>query len=172
MQLKYTTLLAGAVIGAPAGAADLKLSIEIPNLAVAEYHRPYVAIWIESAEQKFVDNLAVWYEIKKGNGAEGTKWLKDMRTWWRKSGRELTMPVDGVSAATRAPGVQQVSFSSSKGALAKLAPGSYEVVIEAAREVGGRELLRVPFTWPAKAAQSTQIKGEHEIGKVALNLTP
>lgn len=171
LQVKYT-LLAGAVIGAPAAAADLKLSIEIPALTVAEYHRPYVAIWIESAEQKFVDNLAVWYEIKKDNGAEGQKWLKDMRTWWRRSGRELTMPVDGVSSATRAPGEQQLSFSSSKGPLAKLAPGSYEIVIEAAREVGGRELLRVPFTWPATAPQSAQVKGEHELGKIALSLKP
>jgi len=170
MQLKYT-LLAGAVIGAPAGAADLKLSIEIPTLPVAEYHRPYVAMWIESTDQKFVDNLAVWYEIKKGNGAEGVKWLKDLRTWWRKSGRELTFPVDGVSSATRAPGEQQISFSSSKGPLGKLAPGSYQLVVEAVREVGGRELLRVPFTWPTQTAPA-QAKGEHELGKVALTVQP
>ena len=170
MQLKYT-LLAGAVIGAPAGAADLKLSIELPTLAVAEYHRPYVAMWIESTDQKFVDNLAVWYEIKKGNGAEGIKWLKDMRTWWRKSGRELTLPIDGVTSATRAPGEHQITFGTAKGALSTLKPGSYQVVIEAAREVGGREMLRIPFTWPA-SAQSAETKGEHELGKVALNLKP
>jgi hypothetical protein len=170
MQLKYT-LLAGAVIGAPAGAADMKLSIEIPTLAVAEYHRPYVAIWIESPDQKFVDNLAVWYDVKKREN-QGATWLKDMRQWWRKSGRELTFPVDGVTSATRAPGEQQISFSSSKGALSKLAPGSYQVVVEAAREVGGRELLRVPFNWPATVAQSAQVKGDHELGKVALNLLP
>jgi hypothetical protein len=171
MHLKYT-LLAGAVIGAPAGAAEMKLSIGLPALNVAEYHRPYVALWIESADQKFVDNLGVWYELKKGGGDEGTKWLKDLRTWWRKSGRELTMPVDGVSAATRAPGEHAISFSSSKGALAKLAPGSYQLVIEAAREVGGRELLRVPFTWPATTAQSAQARGEHELGKIVLNIQP
>jgi hypothetical protein len=170
MQLKYT-LLAGAVISAPAGAAELTVRVEIPTLPVAEYHRPYVAFWIESPEQKFVDNLAVWYEIKKGDN-EGTKWLKDMRQWWRKSGRELTFPVDGVSAATRAPGEQQITFSSTKGPLAKLAPGSYHLVVEAAREVGGRELLRVPFTWPATAAQSAEIKGAHELGRIALTLKP
>lgn len=170
MQLKYT-LLAGAVISAPAGAAEMKLAVELPTLNVAEYHRPYVAIWIESAEQKFVDNLAVWYDVKMRN-AEGEKWLKDMRQWWRKSGRELSFPIDGVTSATRAPGQQQISFSSSKGALAKLTPGSYQLVIEAAREVGGRELLRVPFTWPATAAQSASAQGEHELGKVALAITP
>jgi len=169
MQLKYT-LLAGAVIGAPAGAAELKLSVEIPGLKVAEYHKPYVAIWIEDTEQKFVDNLDVWYDLKKRDG-EGTKWLKDMRTWWRKSGRELTLPIDGVTSATRAPGEHQITFGTARGALAQLKPGSYQVVVEAAREVGGREMLRIPFTWPA-TAQSAAAKGEHELGKVALNLKP
>lgn len=169
MQLKYT-LLAGAAVCAPVTAADLKLSIEIPQLNVAEYHRPYVAIWIESTDQKFVDNLAVWYDVKKREN-EGTKWLKDLRQWWRKSGRELTLPADGLSSATRAPGEQQIAFATGKGALARLAPGSYQVVIEAAREVGGRELLRLPFVWPA-TAQNAQAKGEHELGKVALTLQP
>ncbi|MCP5329214.1 MAG: DUF2271 domain-containing protein [Steroidobacteraceae bacterium] len=170
MQLKYT-LLAGAVIGAPAGAADLTLSIEIPTLKVAEYHRPYVAVWIESTDQKFVDNLAVWYDLKLRDN-EGTKWLKDLRQWWRKSGRELNMPVDGLSSATRAPGEQRIGFGDKQGALARLAPGSYQVVIEAVREVGGRELLRLPLTWPATAAQTAQAQGEHELGKVALTVKP
>ena len=170
MQLKYT-LLAGAVIGAPAGAADLTLSIEIPTLKVAEYHRPYVAVWIESTDQKFVDNLAVWYDLKLRDN-EGTKWLKDLRQWWRKSGRELNMPVDGLSSATRAPGEQRIGFGDKQGALARLAPGSYQVVIEAVREVGGRELLRLPLTWPATAAQTAHAQGEHELGKVALTVKP
>jgi hypothetical protein len=169
MHLKYT-LLAGAVICAPAVAADLKLSIEIPKLTVAEYHKPYVAIWIESAEQGFVDNLAVWYDLKKRDN-EGTKWLKDMRQWWRKSGRELTLPIDGVSAATRAPGEQQIAFSSSKAPLSKLAAGNYQLVIEAAREVGGRELIRVPFQWPA-TAQNAKARGEHELGQISLTVQP
>lgn len=170
MHLKYT-LLAGAIISAPAGAAELKLGVEIPKLSVAEYHRPYVAIWIESPEQKFVDNLAVWYDLKMRNN-EGEKWLKDMRQWWRKSGRELSFPIDGVTSATRAPGEHQIGFSSTGGALAKLAPGSYQLVIEAAREVGGRELLRVPFSWPASAAQTAQAQGEHELGRISLSITP
>lgn len=170
MQLKYT-LLAGAVIGAPAGAADLTLGIEIPTLKVAEYHRPYVAVWIESTDQKFVDNLAVWYDLKLRDN-EGTKWLKDLRQWWRKSGRELNMPVDGLSSATRAPGEQRIGFGDKQGALARLAPGSYQIVIEAVREVGGRELLRLPLTWPATAAQTAQAQGEHELGKVALTVKP
>lgn len=168
--LRSSIALAAAGAAAPALAADLRLSIEIPRLTVAEYHRPYVAIWIEKPDQSFAGNLAVWYGIDIRNG-EGTKWLKDMRSWWRKSGRELTMPMDGLSSATRAPGTHHVVFSGARSPLKDLAPGDYQVVIEAVREVGGRELLRLPFRWPAGGAPAA-VKGSHELGAVSLELKP
>ncbi len=155
----------------PVLAAEMNVSVEIPKLNVAEYHRPYVAIWLEKSDQTFVGNLAVWYDVKLKNN-EGTKWLKDMRQWWRKSGRELDMPVDGLSSATRAPGEHKLSIPLDKLPLKDLAAGEYQLVVEAAREVGGRELLRVPFQWPAKTEQNLKIKGEHELGTVALDLKP
>ena len=170
MQVRYSFLL-GAALTSPVLAADLSVKVEIPRLTVAEYHRPYVAFWIEDANQSFVKNLAVWYDVKMKN-KEGEKWLKDMRQWWRKSGRELTMPVDGVSGATRAPGEHTLSFNSAKSGLDKLPAGEYALVVEAAREVGGRELIRVPFQWPAKSAQTAEAKGEHELGKISLQLKP
>src|SRR5690606_21939617 len=94
-----TSAALGTVLCAtPVLAAELQVSLELPKLNVAEYHRPYVAVWIEKADQSFAGNLAVWYDIKMRNNPEGagTKWLKDLRQWWRKSGRELTMPVDGL----------------------------------------------------------------------------
>ena len=79
----------------PAYAAELEVSVEIPKLNVAEYHRPYVAIWLEGADQKVASNLAVWYQMKDTAEGHGTKWLPDLRQWWRKSGRTLDVPVDG-----------------------------------------------------------------------------
>lgn len=48
----------------PAYAAELQVEVEIPRINVAEYHRPYVAIWLEGADQKVAANLAVWYLMK------------------------------------------------------------------------------------------------------------
>ncbi|QHE86705.1 DUF2271 domain-containing protein [Hydrogenophaga sp. BPS33] len=168
--IRYAAALSAAGLAWPAMAADLALKVEIPRLAVAEYHRPYVAIWIEKPDQSFAGNLAVWYDIKLRNN-EGTKWLKDMRAWWRKSGRELNMPVDGLSGATRAPGEHALQFNDSS-ALGKLAPGEYQLVLEAAREVGGREQVKVPFVWPPKAAATAQAKGEHELGAISVTVKP
>jgi hypothetical protein len=161
-----STLAAGSSL-----AAEATISVDIPQLNVAEYHKPYVAMWVESADGGKITNLAVWYHIKHKDN-EGTKWLKDMRQWWRRTGRELTMPADGLSSPTRAPGTHQINFDSTAKPLNGLTPGRYQLVIEAAREVGGRELLRVPFEWPPKAPATAQAKGDHELGAIALKLTP
>lgn len=82
------------------------------------------------------------------------------------------MPVDGVSGATRAPGEHTLSFNGAKSGLDKLPAGEYALVVEAAREVGGRELIRVPFQWPARSVQTADAKGEHELGKISVQLKP
>lgn len=161
-----TTLAAGSAV-----AGEAAIGIDIPRLTVAEYHKPYVAFWLENADGSRIINLAVWYDTKLKDN-EGTKWLKDMRQWWRRTGRELTMPADGLSSPTRAPGLHQIVFDSNATPLKGLAPGTYQLVVEAAREVGGRELLRVPFDWPPKAPVNLDAKGESEIGSVTLKLTP
>lgn len=163
-------LLPLLVLLSPAAfAADLDISVEIPRLDVAEYHRPYVALWLETPDQSHVANLAVWYDLKMKD-KEGEKWLKDLRQWWRRSGRSLEMPVDGVSAATRAVGTHQLSYKGSEAPLQSLPAGDYNLVVEAAREVGGRELLRVPFTWPQPATAKAQ--GTSELGAITLTVKP
>lgn len=161
--------LAGA---ASASASELAVSVEIPRLNVAEYHRPYVAVWVEDGERKVVANLAVWYQQKDTKEGAGTKWLADLRQWWRRSGREQTLPIDGVSGATRPAGQHQLTFHGGQPPLGDLAPGKYQLVVEAAREVGGRELLSLPFEWPAATAVSSQVRGEHELGLVTLDVKP
>jgi hypothetical protein len=166
-----TNFLAGPVLlfaTSPALAAGLDVSLTIPTLKVAEYHRPYVAIWLEPAGGE-AKTLAVWYDVKLKD-REGEKWLRDIRTWWRKSGRTLAFPVEGVSGATRAPGSHKVSFTAGKGPLGSLAPGQYELVIEAAREVGGRELLRMPFQWPPKGGEVVKAAGTSELGAASVTL--
>ena len=168
-----TTLSAAlmGVVSLPVVAADMNVKVEIPRLNVAEYHRPYVAVWLERPDQSVAATLAVWYDVKKKD-KEGEKWLKDLRQWWRRAGRDVQMPVDGVSGATRPAGEQQLTFSGDKGALAQLPPGDYILMVEAAREVGGREVVKVPLQWPPKAGQSARGKGESELGGITLDFKP
>lgn len=155
----------------PALAGDLGVKVQVPRIDVAEYHRPYIAIWVEGADQSIASNLAVWYQTDPKK-EDGTQWLKDLRQWWRRGGRELTMPVDGVTGATRPVGEHQVTFKGNSKQLASLAPGNYSLVVEAVREVGGRELVKLPFEWPIKQKHQATAQGKTELGAVALDLIP
>ncbi len=159
------------LVAAPALAADLDIKVGIPALDVAEYHKPYVAVWVEREDNSIAANLAVWYGIKMKNN-EGVKWLKDMRQWWRRGGNDLALPIDGVTGATRAPGEQLLSFSNGKAPLGKLPAGNYKLQVEAARETGGRELVSLPFTWPPQKAETLSAKGKSELGDISVQLKP
>jgi hypothetical protein len=159
------TATAAAAVAGPALAADITVSVEVPRLSVAAYHRPYVAVWIERPDNTAVRTLAVWYEVS--NVAEGKDWLKDMRTWWRRGGRSLSLPMDGVSSATKAPGRHAVTVPAAR--LRDLPAGNYVMVVEAARELGGREAVRVPFRWGA--ANTARATGSTELGAVSVAVT-
>ncbi|HYP34434.1 MAG TPA: DUF2271 domain-containing protein [Burkholderiaceae bacterium] len=170
MPIRYSLALTAAVAALPARSAELALKIQLPRMDIAEYHKPYVAAWIEKAsDQSFAGNVALWYDVNKRNNG-GAKWLKDMRSWWRKSGHDAPA-VDGVTGATRTAGEHAINLLGTK-AVAALAPGQYEVVVEAARENGGREVLRVPFDWPVRKAQSARAQGQGELGTVAIDAKP
>ena len=158
------TTAALASAAAPALAADLTVSVELPTIRVASYHRPYVAVWIEREDQTAVRTLAVWYQQTRNSEGDGKDWLKDIRTWWRKGGRAMTMPADGISGATRAPGRQTITIPGAR--LGGLQPGQYNIVVEAARELGGREAVRVPFRWGA--ANTGRAAGSTELGAVSV----
>ncbi|GGY69779.1 hypothetical protein GCM10011613_12660 [Cellvibrio zantedeschiae] len=172
--LKKITLACALLLSPLTYAAGLQISVEIPKLNVTEYHTPYTAVWLESTaegDKKFTKTLAVWYADKKREGG-GEKWLKDLRQWWRRDGRNLTFPVDGVSGATKLAGVHQLSFTQGAAPLGTLPKGDYVLFVEVAREGGGREVVRVPFTWPVEKPTSFKESGSAEVGAVTLDLNP
>lgn len=153
-----------------------ELEVEIPQLDVAEYHKPYVSVWVQNSKNEHVLDVSLWYEMGKGKKASkqdghGTKWIKDLRKWWRVSGRELDFPVDGVSSPTKPPGKHRVSLDEKLTDLPPLEKGSYTLCVEAAREVGGRELLSIPFKWDGENLQpegQSSVKGKEELGTITL----
>ena len=99
----FAALFAG-VAAANAAAAELRLEVEIPRMAVAEYHAPYLAFWLKHADSGEIVPLGLWYDDQE-------KWLKDLRLWWRRTGRTQSAPYDGLTGATRRPGTHSVDFS-------------------------------------------------------------
>lgn len=166
LSLALVSVAAGAA-ATPALAADLSVSVTVPRLNVAAYHRPYVAVWIERPDNTAVRTLAVWYQQTANREGDGKDWLKDMRTWWRRGGRSMSLPADGVSSATKAPGTHTIRVPGAR--LSNLPAGDYVMVVEAARELGGREMVRVPFRWGAP--NTGRAAGSTELGAVSVAVT-
>lgn len=158
------------VLSTDALATEMTVSIEIPRINVAEYHRPYVAAWIEDASGKNVANLSVWFMQKNTSEGAGSKWLPDMRQWWRKGGRDLKVPVDGITGPTRPAGRHQVKANAAR--MARVPAGKYTVVVESVREVGGRELVRIPITIAPGKSATGRAAGKSELGAVSVTVSP
>lgn len=170
---KLLPALVAGVFSHQANAGEIGVKVTLPQINTAEYHRPYVAIWIEKPDQTVQKNLSVWYSQKKTDkGEQSDKWLKDLRQWWRKSGREQSLPMDGITGATRAVGEHALTFVEGKEPLASLPAGQYNIAVESAREKGGREIVRVPFTWPVKKAETAKATGKEELGDIVVDLKP
>lgn len=118
-------------------ATELKLSLNLPQQS-GEYHNPYVAVWIENSKGKSVRTLVLW--------REGSKWLKDIRRWWRKVGRKDETLVDAITSATRAAGNYQLTFHALDDDKNQLASGNYILHLEVVRENGGRAIIKQKFT--------------------------
>ncbi len=147
-----------------------KITLEVPRIETDAYFRPYVVVWLETAKREPIQTLALWYQTDSVAGQEdGGKWLKDLRQWWRKIGRDEKADYDSVTGATRRPG--RYSIVSQTQLNDQIASGNYFINFEAAREEGGRTFHRVPLTiQKANLPQTIILPADNEFGKITILL--
>jgi len=105
--LKVSTVLSAALLmvaalfqtTAQAQTPQLEIELTLPDLDVQPYHRPYVAVWLETPKRKHVTTLALW--------VQKAEWFKDLRQWWRKAGK-TDINFDGISGATKRAGTYTI----------------------------------------------------------------
>ncbi len=119
---------------AHAQTAQLEIELNLPELDVQPYHRPYVAVWLETSERKHVTTLALW--------VQKAEWFKDLRQWWRKAGKS-NLNFDGISGATKRAGSYTINWQGNDLDDNPVKPGKYLLNIEVVREEGGRDYSRV-----------------------------
>lgn len=138
--LKTSTIMAAIILfiagfyQSHTNAAELEIQLTLPELDAQPYHRPYVAIWLETPERQHITTLALW--------VEQAEWFKDLRQWWRKAGKSNTN-IDGISSATRRPGTYTINWNGKDLDGKAVAAGKYLLNLEVVREEGGRDYTRV-----------------------------
>ena len=145
---------------APARAATATITLTIPAIEADPYHRPYVAVWIETPQREYVTTVFVWYE--------GDEWLKDIRQWWRRIGRKGKETYDAVTGATRRPGTYVVHWDGTDSGGEPVADGEYVFNVEASREQGDRSFVRARVD--TARAHTADIAGDGELGPIRIEI--
>ena len=147
------TLLVAALfqINAHAQSPRLEVELTLADLNVQPYHRPYVAVWLETPDRKHVTTLALW--------VQKAEWFKDLRQWWRKAGKGNAQ-FDGVSGATKRAGTYTISWDGNDLNGNPVTPGKYLLNIEVVREEGGRDYSRIELD--LTQSEKITIEGKNE----------
>ena len=152
------------------GRPTCRSSVQIPRLDVAEYHRPYVAVWIENPDQSVAAHSPSGIRPTRQK-EDGTQWLKDLRQWWRRGGRELQR-ADRRRHRRDASGRRAQAARSSATDAAARGPGAGKY------DAGRRSRPR--SRWPRAAARAVRVaragrsstrnaQGKSELGAVTLD---
>jgi len=163
---KISALLLGVCVVLPSWAKSIpetaKMDVEfvIPQVQASIYARPYVAVWIEDKQRKPVRTIQLWV------GED--EWLKDLRSWWRKVGRNDRAVVDAVTSATRPVGTYRFTWDGLDQQGQRVEQGDYTFYVEVVREHGGRNYLRQKIQLADKDF-TVQLQPTPETGLITLN---
>ena len=138
---------------------SLQLDYQLPEHGPGSKN-PYLSIWLSDAQHQRIRQLKLH--------GEQQRWLPELRTWWSMQ-RKNPLDLDSISGATRKSGRYQLQWDGRDQQGQPLKPGRYTLVLEAAREHGGYEKLKIELDWQANA--QGQLSGSKEIGQVRWQVT-
>ena len=146
------------------GAYELTVNVEIPQTQGFGARRPYVAVWIEDKDRFPVRTLAVLFQK--------TRWLSELRAWYRddrlRAMSEGTEILSSVTSATRSPGKYTFKWEGQDNSGKPVKAGKYTVLVEAAREHGGYNLVRQEINFNGEPSQA-QAAPNGELGAIAFD---
>lgn len=145
------------------GLLELRVKVELNRPAGAQYRRPYMAVWLEDADEFPVRTGLLFMMTKE----PGPRWHRELNRWYRQDNvRRLadeTKLIGVVSSASRGPGEYEAVFDGKDDHGKPLKPGKYTLFVEVAREHGTYQIIRQPLELGAKPIESTNLKTNVEI---------
>lgn len=145
----YQQLQAAAAYQQP---QQIQLQLELPQHG-STAKRPYVSVWLSQHGQWQTQLVLL---------GEQPRWYAELRSWWRQAGSSHNF--DQLAGATRKSGLHQFHWDARLADGRPLPAGDYTLHLEAAREGGGREQLKLPLHWPLQ--QPLLRQGQRELGQI------
>jgi thiamine biosynthesis lipoprotein ApbE len=125
----------------------VRFEINRPEVEQRRYRRPYVVVYIEDETGHVVRHLLMWVSMS-GSGPD--QWLPDLLRWYRSdAGRtriERRNKAYAIGRSTRPPGRYSIAWDGKDDGGRPLPRGSYTIFVEAAREHGTHQVIRMPVS--------------------------
>tara|TARA_R110002012_G_scaffold56464_2_gene144701 strand:+ start:1961 stop:3445 length:1485 start_codon:yes stop_codon:yes gene_type:complete len=138
---------------------EFSIEFEIPDQDIADYERPYVAVWIADKDRNLVRILML--------AGQQARWMEENYYWHRRFGRKAGSLVDAISGPTRRPGQYKLVWDGRTDDGHTVGPGEYILHLEAAREHGEHQHESVTFTLSADVFNH-EIEPGNELGHVSV----
>lgn len=138
---------------------EFAIDLEIPDQNIADYERPYVAVWIADKDRNLVRILML--------AGQQARWMEENYYWHRRFGRKAGSLVDAIAGPTRRPGQYNLVWDGLTDDGLTVAPGEYILHLEAAREHGEHQHESVAFTLSADAFKH-EVEPGSELGRVTV----
>ncbi|MBU3745117.1 MAG: DUF2271 domain-containing protein, partial [Sediminibacterium sp.] len=141
---------------------QLQIDLEIARISEQFVHRPFVAVWVQDANQKPVKLLSVWFNKPK--------WLRDLREFYKNYGANFSpgaMAMSAAAGATRSAGKYSLVWDGKDESGNYVPAGTYTIQIEAAREHGTYQMMSGTIECGKKPAAVTLV-GNIEIAAAAV----
>lgn len=97
---------------------------------------PYIAVWVEDSSGNLVQTISLWMLQSQ----KGTRWIRDLSSWYSASGGEAS-----TSGATRSAGTYSVVWDGTGLDGQPVPAGDYVLFVESAREHGPHSITSAPF---------------------------
>lgn len=141
---------------------ELAITFEF-NKIEGNSHRPFAAIWVENENKESVRNLALWFNK--------TKWVPDLRNWYRINGDSFKANKENfasVTGATRNPGKYTIKWDGKDDNGKYVPQGKYTIMIETSKEHGTDEIIRQQMEFK-KVAKKVTNSGNVEISNLTFD---
>ncbi len=140
----------------------MRVKYSVPEIDISDYEYPYIVAWVTDAENKPVKHLLML--------GDSPRWIEENYVHWRRVGRKQPAVIDHVARPTKPPGVYDIEWDGVDDHGRPVEQGEYILHIEASREHGGHQYVKLPVNLSNTADVWTVDPGS-ELGKISIDFS-
>jgi len=139
---------------------QLRIDYQIPDIAHANYERPYLALWLTDIDGQFLRQVLLL--------GDANRWAQENKRWWRTVGRKHDGLLDATARPTRRPGHYRIDWNGYNSDNQQVTSDKVVLHMEASRENGGHNYRKTTLNLSATAPIKLPKKGE--IGETTISV--